>query len=90
MENQYGSDFVTIVDEEGTEYELEIVSRLEYNGNNYLAAMPASEELEPEILIFRVEEDEEGDMLCFIEDPQEYETVNDLFTEKFFSEDETE
>lgn len=29
MANDYGSDFMTIVDEDGTEFELEILSSLE-------------------------------------------------------------
>ena len=41
MADQYGSDFITIVDEEGTEYELEVLSTLEYNGNTYMAVIPA-------------------------------------------------
>ena len=36
MEDQYGSDFMTIVDEDGTEFELEVLSQLEYNGATYL------------------------------------------------------
>ena len=35
MSNEYGSDFMTIIDEDGTEYELEILSTLEYNGETY-------------------------------------------------------
>ena len=31
MEDQFGSDFITIADEVGTEYELEVLSTLEYN-----------------------------------------------------------
>jgi hypothetical protein len=30
MSDQYGSDFITIVDEDGTEYELEVLTTLEY------------------------------------------------------------
>ena len=30
MDDQFGSDFITIVDEDGTEYELEILSETEY------------------------------------------------------------
>ena len=41
MEDQYGSDFITIVDEDGTEYELEVLSTIEYNGASYLAVIPA-------------------------------------------------
>ena len=44
MADEYGSDFMTIVDEDGTEFELEILSTLEYNGQTYLAVIPASDE----------------------------------------------
>ena len=33
MADEFGSDFMTIVDEDGTEYELEVLSSLEYNGS---------------------------------------------------------
>ena len=46
MEDQYGSDFMTIVDEDGTEFELEILSQLEYNGFTYLAVIPAGSDEE--------------------------------------------
>ena len=50
MHDQFGSDFMTIVDEDGTEYELEVLSTLEYNGCTYLAVIPADDshpELDP-------------------------------------------
>ena len=54
MSDLYGSDFMTIVDEDGTEYELEVLSTLEYDGNTYLAVIPAgaedTEDLEVSIL----------------------------------------
>ena len=31
MEDIYGSDFITIVDEDGTEYELEVLTTVEFN-----------------------------------------------------------
>ena len=46
MEDQFGSDFITISDEDGTEYELEVLSTLEYNGSSYLAVVPAGEDTE--------------------------------------------
>ena len=46
MEDQFGSDFITISDEDGTEYELEVLSTLEYNGSTYLAVVPAGDSLE--------------------------------------------
>ena len=46
MSDLFGSDFMTIVDEDGTEYELEVLSTLEYNGATYLAVIPAGNEEE--------------------------------------------
>ena len=49
MSEEYGSDFMTIVDEDGTEYELEVLSTLEYNGCTYLAVIPAGSEENEEL-----------------------------------------
>ena len=90
MADLYGSDFMTIVDEDGTEYELEVLSTLEYDGFTYLAVIPAgaddSENLEVSILK-SVEEDGEP-ILCAIEDEKELEAVNDLIMEALYEEDE--
>ena len=49
MSDLYGSDFMTIVDEDGTEFELEVLSTLEYNGCTYLAVIPAGSEEEADL-----------------------------------------
>lgn len=41
MEQQYGDDFISITDEDGKEYELEVLAELEHNGSRYLALVPA-------------------------------------------------
>ena len=91
MENQYGSDFITIVDEDGTEYELEVLSTLEYDGSSYLAVIPAGESLEEfqmEVSILKsVEEDGEA-ILCAIEDEQELQAVYDLIMDTLYGEEE--
>ena len=43
MADRYGSDFMTIMDEDGTEFELEVLSTIEYNGATYLAVIPADD-----------------------------------------------
>ena len=65
MNDQYGSDFMTIVDEDGTEYELEVLTTIEYNGFSYLAVIPADGEkaelAELEVSILKsVDEDGDG------------------------------
>ena len=88
MADQYGSDFITITDEDGTEYELEVLLTLEYNGAAYIAAVPVATELNPEVLVFR-SEDEDGDpILCVIEDEDELEAVNNLIMDSLFQESE--
>ena len=92
MADEYGSDFMTIVDEDGTEYELEILTTLEYNGCTYLAVTAADDEeaesLEVSILK-SVDEDGES-MLRAIEDEQELETVYQLIMDSLYEEEEDE
>ena len=92
MSDLYGSDFMTIVDEDGTEFELEVLSTLEYDGNTYMAVIPAgaedTENLEVSILK-SVEEDGEP-ILCAIEDEAELQAVYDLIMDELYAEEEDE
>ena len=92
LSEDYGSDFMTIVDEDGTEYELEVLSTLEYNGCTYLAVIPATDgddkqDLELSILK-SVEEDNGDSILCAIEDDAELEAVYSLLMDSLYEEDE--
>ena len=90
MEDQYGSDFITIVDEDGTEYELEVLSTLEYNGETYMAVIPAAEEGEPEQLevsILKSTEEDGEPILCAIEDEAELQAVYDLIMDSLYEEE---
>ena len=88
MADQYGSDFITVVDDEGTEYEFEVLSTLEYNGNTYLATVPAGEGADPEVIIFKSTEEGEESILSIIEDEEELEAVNALLIDSLFEEEE--
>ena len=94
MTDEYGSDFITIQDEDGTEFELEVLTTIEYNGATYLAVTLATdEEVEDlEVSILKSVEDEEGEdpILCAIEDEAELETVYNLIMEQLYEEDEEE
>lgn len=90
MENQFGSDFITIMDDSGTEYELEVLSTIEYNGESYIAAIPASEELNPEVILLKSIEEDGEPILCLIEDEQELETVNQLVMDSLYQETDME
>ena len=89
MSDRYGSDFMTIMDEDGTEYELEVLSTLEYNGSTYLAVIPAgNEEEDLQVSILKSVEEDGEDILCAIEDEQELEAVYDLIMEDLYEEEE--
>lgn len=91
MSNEYGSDFMTIVDEDGTEYELEVLTTIEYNGQSYLAVTPANteEDEELEVSILKSIEDEDGEpTLCAIEDENELEAVYTLIMEQLYEEED--
>ena len=91
MEDQYGSDFITIVDEDGQEYELEVLSTLEYDGNTYLAVIPAgehAEEFQLEVSILKSVEEDGEDILSAIEDEEELQAVYDLIMDSLYEEEE--
>lgn len=93
MEDQFGSDFITISDEDGTEYELEVLSTLEYNGSTYLAVVPAGDSLEQlqlEVSILKSVEEEGEPLLCAIEDEAELQAVYDLIMDALYEEEEEE
>lgn len=90
MSGEYGSDFMTIVDEDGTEYELEVLSTLEYNGQTYLAVIPADGENHEELdvsILKSIEEDGKP-ILCAIEDEQELESVYSLIMDSLYEDEE--
>ena len=90
MDNNYGSDFMTIVDEDGTEFELEVLSTLEYNGCTYLAVIPAGsdEEEDIEVSILKSVNEDGEDILCAIENEEELESVYNLIMDELYAEEE--
>lgn len=90
--DQYGSDFMTITDEDGTEYELEVLTSVEYNGFTYLAVIPADgEPHDPaalEISILKSVDEDGEPILCAIEDEAELRAVDELIMDQLYSDDE--
>ena len=93
MEQQYGDDFISITDEDGKEYELEVLAELEHNGSRYLALVPAGsgnddEEEDLEVSILKSVEENGEEFLVTIEDEEEIDKVYDLFMEQILSDEE--
>lgn len=90
MTDNYGSDFMTIVDEDGKEYELEILTTLEYNGFSYMAVIPADdgENTDLEVSILKSVEEDGEPILTAIEDDAELQAVYDLIMEQLYEDEE--
>ena len=90
MADQYGSDFMTIVDEDGTEYELEVLSTLEYNGQTYLAVTLADgeEHAQLDVSILKSADEDGEPVLCAIEDEAELEEVYSLIMDELYEDEE--
>ena len=93
MADEYGSDFITIVDEDGTEYELEVLNTVEYNGVSYLAVIPADNgeaDTDLEISILKSLEEDGEPLLCAIEDEEELQAVYELIMDSLYEEEDEE
>jgi len=89
--DQYGSDFITITDDAGVEYELEVLSTLEYNGETYMAVIPAGESMEAlelEVSILKSVEEDGEPILITIEDEAELEAVYDILMDSLYEKEE--
>lgn len=94
MSDEFGSDYITIVDDEGQEFELEVVDTMDYNGNTYTAFLPADmKEDDPDygFILLREVEDEKGETVFeSIDDDDELQDVYEHFMVFLFDEDEEE
>ena len=85
MSEDFGSDFITIVDDDGTEFELELLDTMDYKGQTFVAFLPADmDENDPDygLVILRSVIDENGDELFeSIDDEDELAAVDALFDE---------
>ena len=88
MAEDYGSDFITIVDEDGTEFELEVLSSIEYNGDTYLAVtLAGAEDEDLQVSILKSVEEDGEPILCAVEDEAEVETVYNLIMDQLYEEE---
>ena len=91
MSEEYGNDFVTLIDEDGNEVEFEHIDTVEYEGVTYLAFIPAelSVEEDAEAVIMQVVTDENGEeLLEGVEDDDIADAVFNIVMERAEAEDE--
>ena len=94
MSEEYGSDFITIVDDDGQEFVLEVLDTMDYKGETYLAFLPANmDENDPDygIIILRSVLDETGDELFeSIDDEEQLQDVYEHFMVLLFDDEDEE
>ena len=98
MSEEYGPDFITITDEDGNDFELEMLDALEHNGQTYLAFCPAVEEgaedqedsEEYGLVILKSVEENGEELLSTLDSDEELTEIYDLFMERLFSEEDEE
>ncbi len=72
-------NIISLLDENGVESSFEIILTLEAEGKEYAILAPLSEEESEEALVFRIDTDEQGEILVPLEDDKEYEIVVDVY-----------
>ncbi len=91
MSEEYGSDYITISDDEGNEFELEHLDTLEYNDEIYMSFLPADldeDEESPEMIILKVVEENGEEIFSTLDSDEELQTVYGKFMEHLFDDAE--
>lgn len=77
---------IVLTDEEGKEHEFNLLDIITVDGEEYAILQPVNDE---EAIILRFEIDEDGnEILCDIEDDEEWERVADAWQQMMEEEDE--
>ena len=94
MSEEFGSDFITIIDDDGQEFELEVLDTMDYNGKTYTAFLPTNmDEDDPEfgMIILRSVLDEKGEELFeSVDDEDELQDVYEHFMVLLFDDEDEE
>ena len=93
MDDTMGMDLLTIEDENGETFDLEVLGSFEVNNQEYMAALPADmEETDPDygIILLRIEEEDGMEVYASIDDDDELQTVYEAFMRMLEEDEEAE
>ena len=91
MSEEFGSDFITITDEEGNNFELELLDTMDFEGETYSAFLPANmDEDDPDygIIILKIIEENGEELFGSVDDEDELQRVYEHFMEILFADEE--
>ncbi len=75
-------EYIFIPDDEGNEEKFEVLYEFDAEGKHYILVVPAElpeEDQDAEVYAFRYEEEDEGMNLYMIEDPHEWDIIEEVF-----------
>lgn len=94
MNEDYGSNFITVTDDEGNEFELEHLDTIQYNGETYMAFYPTVTEEDGEededlgLILMKVIHENGEDLLSTLDSDEETEAVYNEFMKELFDEED--
>ena len=91
MDEDYGSDYISITDDDGNEFELEHIDTIEFNDELYMAFLPANADEEDDefgMIILKVIEENGEEIFITIDDDDELDAVYNKFMQQLFEDDE--
>ena len=88
QEDNFEPDLISLTDDEGKEYQFEILDQIEYNDEHYLALMPKYDDpkemlnSDGELVVLKVIVEGDEELFEEIEDDEEYEDVAGIFIDR--------
>ena len=91
MDKGYGSDFISITDDDGNEFELEHIDTIEEGGETYMVFLPADMDVDDDdygVVILKAVEEDGEEVFRTVDDDDELRRIHDIYLERLFDEEE--
>ena len=91
MDDEYGSDFITVTSEDGEEVELEHLDTAEISGELYMAFIPADMDEDDEdfgLIILKVITKDDEETFSTVDDEDELNVAYAMFVERLSEDDD--
>lgn len=88
MSDEFGTNIVSVLDDEGNEHQFELLDAIETDDGRFVALLPIYSEAEAaieddgELVILEVVDDEGEDILVPIEDEERFDEIAEIFEER--------
>lgn len=93
MSEEFGNDYLTIEDQDGNTFELEVLGGFDFEDQSYMAALPADlEETDPDygLILLRIEEEDGEEVFGSIDDDDELDKVYEYYMKVILEDEEPE